>query len=317
MLKGRGISIIKYTVPGIDLSDIKKPLQWAGWPYSVLVSGECAVVGYVEMTHTFNILTGELIGKANNMGGAKYVNTDCSIIISGGEKKGWKAYSPTGQLIKTYTTRPPELGVASQTLLGNGQYKITVTYPDRVWSYVDTNMEPPYMRDMNGNLYSTGGTQAIRWNFCGKELARLTMPEVKEGDDFAEYGEAVVAPNGDVYTWKRTPDKYSIVKWTWVDDPNTPTGPDAPTNLAVAASTTGLYLTWKASTQDPGCVTGYEISRADTSGGTLSVIATVDKGVLNYNDTTAVVGTTYYYKLRAKSGSDFSVYTNEVSGKRQ
>jgi hypothetical protein len=60
-----------------------------------------------------------------------------------------------------------------------------------------------------------------------------------------------------------------------------------------------------------------EISRSDTSGGTLSGIATVDKGVLNYNDTTAVVGTTYYYKLRAKSGNDSSVYTNEVSGKRQ
>ena len=136
------------------------------------------------------------------------------------------------------------------------------------------------------------------------------------GESDAQYGSPVVAFNGDVYTWKRTPDKYSIVKWTWTDDPNQPSGPDAPANLAVAASTTGLYLTWTASPNDPGCVTGYEISRSDSSGGALSVIATVDKGVLNYNDTTAAVGTTYYYKLRAKSGTDFSTYTNEVSGKR-
>ena len=41
-----------------------------------------------------------------------------------------------------------------------------------------------------------------------------------------EYGSPILAPNGDVYTWKRTPDKYSIIKWTWKDDPNAPKCPD-------------------------------------------------------------------------------------------
>ena len=102
----------------------------------------------------------------------------------------------------------------------------------------------------------------------------------------------------------------------WVDDPNVPTGPDAPTNLTVKPSINGLYLTWTSSPNDPGCVTGYEISRATTAGGIYSIVTTVDKGGVKYNDMTAAAGTTYYYKIRAVSGTEYSPYTSEVSGKR-
>ena len=101
-----------------------------------------------------------------------------------------------------------------------------------------------------------------------------------------------------------------------MDDPGVPTGPDAPTNLAVTASINGLYLTWTASPGDPGCVTGYEVSRATTAGGIGSTIATVNAGTVKYNDTTATAGTTYYYKVRAVSGTEYSPVTAEVSGKR-
>ena len=131
-----------------------------------------------------------------------------------------------------------------------------------------------------------------------------------------EYGPPVISPNGDVYTWKRTPDKYSILKWQWQDDPNVPAGPDAPTGLTVMPSTSGIYLTWTASPQDPGCVTGYEIARATSAGGVFSTVATIGKGVLKYNDTTVETGITYYYKVRALAGTDSSAYTSEMSGKR-
>lgn len=138
--------------------------------------------------------------------------------------------SPTGQLIKTSTTRPLELGVVSQKHLGNKQYKVTVKYPDKEWSIIGRGAVPQYIRDLNGNLYGSGEKQAIRYSYCGKELARLTMPgdnieEISRGAQLEpkinvleEYGEPIIAPNGDVYTWKRTPTKYSIIKWTWVDD---------------------------------------------------------------------------------------------------
>lgn len=239
-------------------------------------------------------------------------------------------YSPTGQLIKTSAERPLELGKVEEKFISKGKYKITVTYQDNVWSYVDSNSMDAYMRDKNGNLYGYGSKEVVRFSQCGKKIASLNMPasNILRGESqredvepiitvIEEYGTPEVAPNGDVYTAKRTPDKYSIIKWIWVDDPNAPAGPDAPTNFTVTASTTGLYLAWKASPQDPGCVSGYEISRSTSSGSAFAVLTTVANGVLNYNDTIAEVGTTYYYKLRAKSGTDFSPYTAEASGKRQ
>jgi len=84
----------------------------------------------------------------------------------------------------------------------------------------------------------------------------------------------------------------------------------------VTPSINGLYLTWTTSPNDPGCVTGYEVVRATSSGGVYSNLTTVEKGVVKYNDTSASAGTTYYYKVRAVAGTEYSPYTAVVSGKR-
>lgn len=278
-----------------------------------------------------------------------YITLDDKIIGYDKEKKTFSLYSPTGQLLKTYTERPLELGKKiEERRLADKSYNIRYQYPEGIYAINVPRKKPDStIRDAAGNLYviqrlvdvtkaatETEGEETvqhyrvIRYNFCGKETGRLELPQDQYeviGQDnvigirkraLAEYGQPIVASSGDVYTWKRTPDKYSIIKWTWQDDPNQPSGPDAPTSLAVMPSTTGLYLTWKASPQDPGCVTGYEIARASSSGGVYTALATVDKGVLKYNDTTATAGTTYYYKVRAVSGTDYSPYTSEASGKR-
>lgn len=272
-----------------------------------------------------------------------------TIIVYKGDNQTYYNYSQTGQLLKTYTERPLEFGKKIEVKrLSDKSYNMRYQYPEGIYAINVPRKKPDsIIRDAAGNLYvihrlvdvTKAATEnegeetvqhyrVIRYNFCGKDTGRLELPqdqyEVIGRDDvvgvkkrvLAAHGQPIVAPNGDVYTWKRTPDKYSIVKWTWQDDPNQPSGPDAPTGLAVAPSTTGLYLTWKASPQDPGCVTGYEIARATSSGGVYATLATVDKGVFKYNDTTATVGTTYYYKLLAVSGTDYSPYTAEASGKR-
>lgn len=89
--------------------------------------------------------------------------------------------------------------------------------------------------------------------------------------------------------------------------------PDAPSSLKVTPTAAGLELTWVASPQDPGCVTGYEISRSDTSGGSFTLLTKVDKGILKYTDITAENGKKYYYKIRAVSDGLLSPYTDEVS----
>jgi len=266
-------------------------------------------------------------------------STDNSIIGYDRDKKTYPLYSPTGQLIKTYTERPLELGrVKSSNRQTDGSVQTVIEYNDAIYSIKSPKMLESFTRDVLGNLCGViktglGGNMHYRvykYNKCGKVLGSIDLPQnnivvepervpprpVPRVTILEEYGMPVIAPNGDVYTWKRTPDKYSILKWTWVDDPNVPTGPEPPTNLSLTPSINGLYLTWQASPNDPGCVTKYEIARATTSGGVFSTIDTVEKGVLKYNDTTAETGTTYYYKIRAMAGSDPSAYTAEVAGKR-
>jgi hypothetical protein len=283
-----------------------------------------SMVGRGPLNECFVDYNGAILAKANP---AEVFPTRTGYIFLDNQSKVYTIYSPTGQVISTTTTKPLDLGVVTQKAVGDQQYRITVTYPNQVWSYIASGPDS-YIRDNNGNLYGYGGSQMARYSACGKILGLLTIPEGQMSKQsfgphiepritvLEEYGKPVVAPNGDVYTWKRTPDNYSILKWTWVDDPNTPSGPDAPTGLKATPSTTGIYLTWTASPNDPGCVTGYEVSRATSAGGAGSTVATVDKGVLKYNDTTAEAGTTYYYKVRAVSGSEYSPYSREASGKR-
>jgi hypothetical protein len=240
-------------------------------------------------------------------------------------------YSISGQLLKTYASRPLELGVAKNQAIGNGKYKTTIMFDDRAYSLImdwDVGKSVKILRDENNNVYLLDAGSAYKYSPCGKLLGKVDVPsdvvfreenvEDREPEYIKHdlYGNTQIDIHGNVYTWKKTPSKYHILKWTWVDDPNAPSGPDVPTGLSLMPSTSGLYLTWTASVQDPGCVTGYEVSRATSAGGVGTTVTTVDKGVVKYNDTTAEVGTTYYYKVRAVSGSEYSAYTTEVSGKR-
>ena len=130
-----------------------------------------------------------------------------------------------------------------------------------------------------------------------------------------DYGVPVFAPNGDVYTWKRTPGAYSILKWTWVDDPNVNPGPDKPSEFQALLSESGVTLTWTASPQDPGCVTGYDIERGASATGSFTNLTTVPTGATyNYNDKNATAGQTWYYRVRAVSeiGSSVAVPANAV-----
>ena len=92
--------------------------------------------------------------------------------------------------------------------------------------------------------------------------------------------------------------------------------PGAPTELRLVIVPNGFKLSWKPSPQDPGAVTGYEIVRSDLASGPFTKVATVDKGVFEYIDTTASRETIYYYKIRAMAGIAYSPYSNTVTGER-
>jgi hypothetical protein len=92
--------------------------------------------------------------------------------------------------------------------------------------------------------------------------------------------------------------------------------PGAPTALRLVIVPDGFKLTWQSSPEDLGVVTGYEIVRSDLASGPFATVATVDKGVSQYIDTTASPEIIYYYKVRAVAGAVYSPYSNTVTGER-
>ena len=90
--------------------------------------------------------------------------------------------------------------------------------------------------------------------------------------------------------------------------------PGAPSSLALKIEGKGFLLSWKASQDDPGSVTGYEIERAIVASGPFKTIAHVKKGVLKYHDLKAKPENIYYYKVRARAGKEYSPYSNTVTG---
>ena len=87
--------------------------------------------------------------------------------------------------------------------------------------------------------------------------------------------------------------------------------PAAPSGLtATAASTTQINLTWTDNSSDE---TGFKIERKTGAGGTYAQIATVGASVTTYSNTGLVVGTNYFYRVRATNTGGDSAYSNTAS----
>lgn len=78
------------------------------------------------------------------------------------------------------------------------------------------------------------------------------------------------------------------------------TAPTIPANLNVAQLTSGSNrLTWNASSDVGGGVTGYGVRRATNAGFTTGVVDFPVGNLTTYDDTTAVANTQYWYKVNA------------------
>ncbi len=95
------------------------------------------------------------------------------------------------------------------------------------------------------------------------------------------------------------------------------TAPSAPEGLSVTiAGDRGFSLKWKASADDPGAVTGYEIVRSNVASGPFKKIGKVKKGVFQYQDRTAKPEIIYFYKVRAAAGKSYSDYSQPAAAER-
>jgi len=93
--------------------------------------------------------------------------------------------------------------------------------------------------------------------------------------------------------------------------------PNAPSGLTAAEGYNKIVLDW---TDNSKVETGFVVERSESSGSGYSALGGTDATPLSANtttfdDTTAVIGTTYYYRVKAVNSFGSSAYSNEASAK--
>jgi hypothetical protein len=89
--------------------------------------------------------------------------------------------------------------------------------------------------------------------------------------------------------------------------------PAAPANLLATGVSTQINLSWQDLSDNEA---GFKIERANAAAGPFSLIQTTLMNVTNYSDATALVGTTYYYRVQSYNSSAASAYSTPSSAMR-
>jgi hypothetical protein len=158
-------------------------------------------------------------------------------------------YSSVGELLQTMSTRPLELGKITINKISSSQYKYEIEYPEAIYIYegakdmfkengivrVNTNL---IMQNFKDKVYAYKVVEEIPVNEGEKKKYKIDKVSewVKPEDQYvqteldqpdhpigfeltiiAEYGNAVIGPDGSIYTWMRTETNYKILRWRWVE----------------------------------------------------------------------------------------------------
>lgn len=232
--------------------------------------------------------------------------------------------------------------VGSTSILNNRWYHVAVTYDGRIWNLY-----------LNGNLERTldiGATRYPRWdsiqhaaigsalNSTGVAAGFFTghIDEVRiwniarsQADIQANMYTELTSGSGLIGRWGlndgsgasaansivSSPNGTLVNAPTWVNGFQIP--PTPPTGLAATSGEAVIHITWDAHTETD--VNGYNLYRSTESGvyGSSPLNGTLITGT-SYDDYTGVVGTTYYYVLKAVDNlSISSAASSEVSGTPQ
>jgi hypothetical protein len=90
----------------------------------------------------------------------------------------------------------------------------------------------------------------------------------------------------------------------------TDTPPSAPSGLSSADDGSNIELTW---TDNSDNESGFIVERSDDAGATFTVLATTTASATSYSDNTALVDTSYDYRIKATNTGGDSAYTNTAT----
>jgi len=339
----KGISIFNQKGNLLNIINAKNIENAEGWPVFMDADSQDNIYtsNYDNKLQKYNY-KGEKIWEREITIGRIQVQYNNAIMLWGfrpdqKDKERNLLYSPAGQLLNTYKTQPLELGLINIDSTKNDITKVTVDYPEKKYSIeiLKYNVEDKISRDIFQNLYVAQRRVNIikqdmpdkdyvqhyivnRIDNCTGDQIKLDMPENKYkvvGEDISVgklkkplelYGEPVISPNGDAYAWRYTPEKYSILKWTWQ-------GPeDAPQSLQISAGLSGLKLNWMKPAKDVETVTGYQIFRSTEICGPFTEVTMVKKDKLTFEDQTIKPPWKYYYVVKAVRDKKVSGDSNKV-----
>ncbi len=149
-----------------------------------------------------------------------------------------------------------------------------------------------------------------RFSIERKEEAAGTWAEIDTvGADVTTYQDTGLKDNTTYYYRVRA---YKGAQYSdYSNESNATTGLARPTDLGAASvSSSQIDLSW---TDNSSSEDGFSIERKEEAAGTWSEIGTVSANVTTYPDTGLEDGTTYYYRVRAYKGTQYSGYSNEAN----
>ena len=168
-----------------------------------------------------------------------------------------------------------------------------------------------YNRGSAGTSHGWTGSGMVGWNVSGKKIVVQKPPL---GQNYALGCKGIVDntgpyvfPLGMVEGTGRIPSIASLYEAQLAERMTYGVGPDTPATLKV---TTGAVLSWTDIALDE---TSYVIERSSRGGATYSILATLDANSISYIDSTAKVGVSYTYRVKAINVVGSSAYGSPIS----
>jgi fibronectin type 3 domain-containing protein len=259
-------------------------------------------------------------------------NVEIEVFNSSNASVGYQVYSgqnftANGTLSYTFTWTPSG---QSPAVTATGDYAVEVGVFDSGWTkdyYWNSNLAtititagtapaaPAGLSATAGNasvaLSWTASSGATSYNvYRGTTAGGESTTAIATGITAVSYTDSTVA-NGTKYYYKVAAVNGGGTSGLSNEASATPEppAPPAPIGLSATAGNSSVTLGWSASSG----ATSYNVYRGTTTGGESTTAIATGITAVSYTDSTAVNGTTYYYKVTAVNGGGASGLSNEAS----
>ena len=199
-----------------------------------------------KLTYNLSNIVGDIISQTKDGG---FVTIDKGHV--------YYKYQNDGRIIIKYNSKPTEIGTVVKS-----RKHIFIKYENIEYEIQTYSGNETYYRDRNNYLYLISGREVHKLDLNAKYMGKLDLPEdlvlMDEVNKQVEpgvmvhqqFGDPIIDNIGNVYIAKRAINDFTILKWTWQDDPNTTSGPDAKIKQAACDNTSFMKTDMRLTAAD-------------------------------------------------------------------